>query len=384
MAAARLPSAVLSKAHAEAIWAALVEAPADTRPSKADFVRAIAYPSDKYRDKTLVSLFVDFNRGGSFQATELVKTAWWKIWKARNPWVALGEVNGKHSEVTMQLSDLVTEEIDGETDADAIYTYLKIHKAPNDYLIWESFFKGQDSNEMWADVDGNGDGNEPDDDDDDDESDAKCDEDDAEDEDEEMNDAIEAVEKEWGKRRCDDHHYYHLPACAPCAYADRYQASADKDKHCAKHTKYMPECIRCVRASHYLPDKVLKACKRHEVHDDECTWCYDVEMGCVEPGFAHCETHAFRNRSCADCDALNAAADNNALHKAAAKKAELEASEKRDAKPAPATAVAETTATDAAPAAKRPRAEEKAEETGEQKVDPWVQTGSRADHPSTT
>ena len=183
-----VPKKVLSRDDATKIYMALVcpeDGGATEVPRLADFLDHVGY-GDEYKGKVVVRLYRDFYRGGSFESTELVSAKWWQHWRKVDPWVYLGEVNGKHSEVRERLSSLIRMEI---YNPDDIYALSKHEKFGNEYLHEECF--SDENHKRYPEYDENAEIDEDEDEDEDEdgeEEDGDEDEDEDEDEDGEGDD----------------------------------------------------------------------------------------------------------------------------------------------------------------------------------------------------
>jgi hypothetical protein len=79
----------------------------------------------KYRDRVYVHLHLDFHRGGSYESHEIMADWELKLLDHFNPEIHLGEVNGKHSEVSLLWRELLRR---SETDPYKIARLDEMHK----------------------------------------------------------------------------------------------------------------------------------------------------------------------------------------------------------------------------------------------------------------
>lgn len=133
------PGKIMSRANATKIYALLC---GPNPPSLDVFVDGVAPDTTQYEGKVLVRLYTTFYRGGSFSNEMLWDRDRYERWDRRNPWVSLGEVNGKHSRVVERLNDLVDEVI---TDPFAIYSLARFKQDPKKSFPWslyeENFYR---------------------------------------------------------------------------------------------------------------------------------------------------------------------------------------------------------------------------------------------------
>jgi hypothetical protein len=101
----------------------------DSKAARAEADAKFLPDVSKYDDEVYVHLYVKFPRGGSYESHEITSTCEFKLLGNDNPEIYLGEVNGKHSEVSMHWKELLYE---SETGPYQIARLDEIHKLVNE------------------------------------------------------------------------------------------------------------------------------------------------------------------------------------------------------------------------------------------------------------